>query len=150
MANEKKAFERMKNDFVKVNADLNIMKEDMQEMLEKFQAVIQRVSSLEEENKNLRAHNKDLVKMIQNPRDARNVYYEEQQPRHYRDVEQAKPSSNYHGHTSNHVNVENSTPLSEMSAFNTLHNTSSVEMNNIINNNIEKNKNRRFLIPKNS
>lgn len=144
MANEKKAFDRMKNDFIKVSADVNIIKEDMKEMMTNFHEMMQKVNKLEEENKNLRAHNKNLVKFVQS-----RFKSDEQIPtfrdndynNYYKEISEQRPKSS-------NINVEYSTPISEFSAFNSMHNTSSVEMNNIIGNNVERNRKRRFLLPK--
>jgi len=64
--NEKKSFNKMKNDFIKQNADINIMKEDMGEMMKNLHFLMRRVDVLEDENKNLRRHNQNLVKFVKN------------------------------------------------------------------------------------
>ena len=64
--NEKKAFNKMKNDFIKQSADINIMKEDMGELMKNLHFLMRRMDTLEEENKNLRKHNSNLVKFVKN------------------------------------------------------------------------------------
>lgn len=159
MENEKNNFEKMKNEHIKLNADVNIIKEDIKEILSNYQNLVKRVESLEEENKSLRQHNKNLIKFIQGGENFTNyntpfmniVNEEEINYNKVRGNDQNNLKSHtYASNSFNHVNVEYSSPLSEMSAFNTVHNLSSMEMNNHINNCLEldKQKRRRFLIPK--
>jgi len=63
---DKKAFGKMKNDFIKQSADINIMKEDMGELMKNLHFLMRRMDVLEEENKNLRRHNQNLVKFVKN------------------------------------------------------------------------------------
>jgi len=63
---DKKAFGKIKNDFIKQSADINIMKEDMGEMMKNLHFLMRRMDVLEEENKNLRRHNQNLVKFVKN------------------------------------------------------------------------------------
>lgn len=170
MENEKKNFERIKNDHIKLNADMNILKEDVKEILTNMHQLTKRVNFLEEENKNLRLHNKNLVKFIQgsdseqgNPKSymnnnnpqygsnfnfnsglAVNTNYDEE-------INNTKFTQNQNQNQfsrTNNILIDNSMPLSELSAFHTVHNHSSMEMNSNVNNNLEKSKKRRFLIPK--
>ena len=64
MQNEKKNFEKMKSEHIKLHADLNILKEDVKEILNNYSNLVKRVMYLEDENKNLRQHNKNLVRYI--------------------------------------------------------------------------------------
>jgi chromosome segregation ATPase len=162
MQNEKKNFEKMKTEHIKLHADMNIIKEDIKEILGNYQHLLHRVNFLEEENKNLRQHNRNLIKYVQsggsnipnygtgnlnNKNNTLNNYPNTNQiPNQNRLV---LPQEDYN-HQYDKINVEYSTPLSELSAFNTVHNQSSVEMNSNINNNIDNNRfsKKRFLIPK--
>ena len=168
MENEKKNFDKIKNDHIKLHADMSILKEDIKEILTNYQQIAKRVNFLEEENKNLRQHNKNLVKFIQGGEPNRKNNFDHNN--YDNNFNYTTPvgmgnlnninNINIIDEDTNHsirnttkcfdrnINVENSTPLSELSAFNTVHNQSSVEMNYNINNNLEKGKKRRFLIPK--
>jgi chromosome segregation ATPase len=64
--NDKKAFNKMKNDFIKQSADINILKDDMQEMMRNMHFMVKRIETLEEENKNLRKHNQNLIRFVKN------------------------------------------------------------------------------------
>ncbi len=64
--NEKTIFEKIKNEHIKLNADMSIIKDDIKEILGNYHNLMKRVVALEEENKNLRAHNKNLVRNMQN------------------------------------------------------------------------------------
>jgi hypothetical protein len=173
MENEKKDFDRIKNDHIKLNADMGILKEDVKEILTNYQIIMKRVNSLEDENKNLRMHNKNLVKFIQGGNNqgnfqgqygqnynmnnfnsvttpGLNIVDEEIQNIGNRNTMNTQNNLNNFNnqYSRGNINLENSTPLSELSAFHTMHNQSSMEMNYNINNNLEKGKKRRFLIPK--
>jgi hypothetical protein len=127
MGNERKNFEKMKNEHIKLIADFNIVKEDMQEMLTNYHNLSKRMSILEEENRHLRTHNKNLVKYVSK---GENFEYED---RDYRAEYDYRPE-----YTNDIANYNS-----------TVHNISSVEMNHIIQNNQDRTTNRgRFLIPK--
>lgn len=178
MENEKKTFDKMKNEYIKLSADLSIMKEDIKEILSNYHALLKRVNYIEEENKNLRSHNKNLVKLIQQ----RNNNINNNFPNEFYDLNENDIQNNYvsdytdninrvqskynqitkNNHqqinsfantpTNNKINIlenNNSVPLSDLSAFNNINNTSSNEMMTNINSNLEcKKSNRRFLIQK--
>lgn len=194
MQNEKKTFDKMKNEFIKLSADMNILKEDMKEILTNYHTLVKRVTFMEEENKNLRKHNKCLVKLIQNRKENNNNYLDEDNAQGnylsdytdnfnriknkqnqyknsnslidtncnvYQPLAQnphnAYSNSNYmntmpNNHNLN-LNIDNnfSTPLSDLSGFNNINNTSSNEMianiNNIAISDNNKSK-KRFLIQK--
>ncbi len=222
MENEKRTFDKMKNEYIKLSADMNIMKEDIKEILANYHSLVKRVSFLEEENKNLRKHNKNLVKLIQNravanatnPNSARNFNenvnvnnenyiidnIEPQGNNYISDYtenfnrvqnkyntananynsrtsnnannsnnintnvnrENANTNANYYLNTmpsnlnnlNNQMNIDNnfSTPLSDLSAFNNINNTSSNEMLGNIHSNLSnadyKKSKKRFLIQK--
>jgi hypothetical protein len=172
MENEKKNFDRIKNDHIKLNADTNILKEDVKEILTNMQQLTKRINFLEEENKNLRTHNKNLVKFIQgsgsgqgfasgtygnnnNQQIGSNFNFNSglavNTNNYDEEISNTKYSQNQNQNQfsrTNNIIIDNSTPLSELSAFHTVHNQSSMEMNYNINNNLEKSKKRRFLIPK--
>jgi predicted patatin/cPLA2 family phospholipase len=137
MANERKNFEKMKNEHIKLTADYNILKEDMQEMMMNYHNIARRLNALEEENTNLRSHNKNLVKFVsKNTTGGREPYPDYNEQQEYYD-----PRVN---RTNDYIN-------NDFTNFNTIHNTSSVEMNHILQNNQDKHSHRgRFLIPKNN
>jgi hypothetical protein len=93
----------------------------MKEALSNFHMLAKRMSILEEENHNLRTHNKNLVKFLSNSKFLKREEY---------DIEEHKP-------------IPDASPFNTV--YNSINNTSSVEMNQIVNNNLER---RRFLIPK--
>jgi len=155
MQNERKNFEKIKTEHIKLHADVNIIKEDLKELMGNYQHLMQRINYLEEENKTLRQHNKNLVRYIQSGNFNTDVTYGNyintnsnyNNDKNLRSkIKNAYPDED-HNHYNNKVNVDYSSPLSEMSAFNTMNNQSSVEMNNNINNNLE-NTRKRYLIPK--
>jgi hypothetical protein len=132
MGSERKNFEKIKNEHIKLIADFNIVKEDMQEMLTSYHNLSKRMTLLEEENRSLRAHNKNLVNFVSKNTGGvgDNEYYE--QPR--------QCDGYYNDMQGGGYDVPN---------FNTIHNTSSLEMNHIIQNNPDRTSSRgRFLIPK--
>jgi hypothetical protein len=161
MGGEKKTFEKIKNEHIKLHADMNILKEDMKEILTNYHNLLQRITQLEDENSNLRNHNKNLIKFIQGGAQNLNQNSLFQNHQNVNSINNFLPASglNYKSSASeesyndkkssnnNKIYIENSTPISELSAFNTQYNQSSIEMNQNINNNIEKKK-PRFLIPK--
>lgn len=148
MENEKKNFDKMKNEFIKLNADVNIMKEDMKEVMGSLHNILKRINFLEDENKNLRQHNKNLVKFVQNRNNKGNSNMNIQEDDQNEDqYTMGNRTQSKYNQMMRNVNVEQSSPLSELSAFNTVNN-SSVEFNNNINNNLERNRSRRFLIPR--
>jgi predicted nuclease with TOPRIM domain len=125
MQNEKKCFDKMKNENIKLNADINIIKEDIKEILTNMHNLNKRVILMEEENKNLRVHNKNLVKYIH-------------------DTGPSSDFSNRNIHTEGrNFPVEN---LSQNSHHSPL-NQSSIDMAMNIDNNLENHR-KRFLIPK--
>jgi hypothetical protein len=143
MGNERKNFEKMKSENIKLTADFNILKEDMQEMMTNYHNIAKRVTQLEEENKSLRIHNKNLVKFVSKNKGVGNneeifQYDYEEQP-------------NYYDKRMNRTNIDNSYH-NDMSHFNnmnmTVNNTSSAEMNHIIQGNQDRFQKGRFLIPK--
>jgi hypothetical protein len=48
MENEKKNFEKMKSEHIKLHADLNILKEDVKEILSNYSNLVKRVMYLED------------------------------------------------------------------------------------------------------
>ena len=62
MYNEKRQFEKLKSDFIKLNADNNIMRQEMAEVTGEVSELIKRVQFLEEENRYLRKMNKNYGK----------------------------------------------------------------------------------------
>jgi hypothetical protein len=220
--NEKTVFEKMKNEHIKINADMNIIKDDIKEILGNYHNLVKRVVGLEEENKNLRAHNKNLIKHVQsfnngwvensenitsnnsgntnnnhlennykiesNEMDnfgaynsrkygknnknscsekekypTNNNYYNSNDNCNYSNTPQKSKSNKikYMGVRPNHEDVNRNigggynhmhsyTMISDNSAFNNNQNQSSLEMNENINNNLERTAiKRRYLIPKN-
>jgi len=217
--NEKTIFEKMKNEHIKLNADMNIIKDDIKEILGNYHNLIKRVVALEEENKNLRAHNKNLIKHVQslnngwienpendtcdnygnknNHRMQNNYKIESNEMNNIGAYNCGKSEKNtknscsekekyprYNNHNSNDNRYYSNTPqksninnymalrpnqedinknigggynhmnsytmISDISAFNNNQNQSSLEMNENINNNLERTAlRRRYLIPKN-
>ena len=64
MANERKNFEKMKSDVIKISSDVNIIKDEFQEINSIFKQISNRISNLEDENNNLKNQNKNLIKNI--------------------------------------------------------------------------------------
>ena len=176
MENEKKTFDKMKNEYIKITSDVGIIKEDIKEILLNYGNLNKRLNYLEEENTNLRNHNKNLIKLMQNKNDFNNNLYEQEMSNNcdnnYLETNNVqykfnKPTkqnqeninnipipkfnnlnygNNFNCNKGNDINF--SVPISDLSAFNNVNNTSSNDMNMIINKNLENKSSRRFLIQK--
>ena len=99
--NDKKAFDRMKNENIKMIADVNILKEDIKEINKNYNDLCQRINKIEEDNKNIRQFNKNLIKFIE-----------------------GKPLVN-----NNPIKVDSSMPISELSAFNSVQTVPNMDNN---------------------
>lgn len=111
LENEKKNFEKIKNENIKINADLTIMKEDIKEILGNYHNLVKRVNFLEEENANLRKHNKNLVRFIsQHKTRGGNIQIQDQQELLYPDNVDTNPVR-LRSNNNNNINVDYSSPL---------------------------------------
>jgi len=73
LASERKNFENMKSDVIKISSDVNILKDEFQEIHNIFKQINARIDLLEDENNNLKIQNKKLVNSIKQ-NDRRNDY----------------------------------------------------------------------------
>jgi hypothetical protein len=64
IANERKNFEKMKSDVIKISSDVNVLKDEFQEIHTIFKQITSRINNLEEENNSLKNQNKSLIKNI--------------------------------------------------------------------------------------
>ena len=144
MENEKRTFDKMKNEYIKLSADINIMKEDIKEILTNSHSLIKRVNFLEEENKNLRKHNKNLVKLIQNraainPNNADN-YNDFNQNINDNYLEMEHLQGNYIGDYTENINrVQNKYVNANNPYQNTLHPSRQIPNNANLNSNFNSN-----------
>ena len=64
LSNERKEFENIKKENIKLIADVGILKEDMIDIMKKYQQLSERMVKLEGENEQLRLQNKKLIAFI--------------------------------------------------------------------------------------
>ena len=64
LSNERKEFENIKKENIKLIADVGILKEDMIDIMKKYQQLSERMVKLEGENEQLRIQNKKLIAFI--------------------------------------------------------------------------------------
>jgi hypothetical protein len=62
--NEKKEFENIKKENIKLTAEVSILKDDVAELMKKFSLINNKIDSMQQENNNLRMQNKNLLNFI--------------------------------------------------------------------------------------
>lgn len=73
LSNEKKEFENIKKENIKLLADVGILKEDMIDVMKKYQLLTSRISQLETENEILKNQNKNLINFISSNANNNNI-----------------------------------------------------------------------------
>ena len=61
VTHERKNFENMKSEVIKLSSDVNIIKEELSEINNIFQQINIRINKLEDENNNLKYQNKKAI-----------------------------------------------------------------------------------------
>lgn len=64
LSNEKKEFDYLKKENIKLIADVNILKEDVMDLLKKYQLISNKINHLEKENDVLKSQNQTLLNFI--------------------------------------------------------------------------------------
>ena len=62
--NEKKEFENIKKENIKLTAEVSILKDDVAELMKKFSLINNKIDSMQQENNSLRMQNKNLLNFI--------------------------------------------------------------------------------------
>ena len=62
--NEKKEFENIKKENIKLTAEVSILKDDVAELMKKFSLINNKIDSIQQENNSLRIQNKNLLNFI--------------------------------------------------------------------------------------
>ena len=62
--NEKKEFENIKKENIKLTAEVSILKDDVAELMKKFGIISNKIDSMQQENNNLKMQNKNLLNFI--------------------------------------------------------------------------------------
>ena len=62
--NEKKEFENIKKENIKLNAEVSILKDDVTELMKKFGIINNKIDNMQQENNNLKLQNKNLLNFI--------------------------------------------------------------------------------------
>ena len=62
--NEKREFDNIKKENIKLTAEVRILKDDVAELMKKFSLINNKIDSIQQENKNLKMQNKNLLNFI--------------------------------------------------------------------------------------
>ena len=62
--NEKKEFDNIKKENIKLTAEVSILKDDVAELMKKFSLINNKIDSMQQENNNLKNQNKNLLNFI--------------------------------------------------------------------------------------
>ena len=62
--NEKKEFENIKKENIKLSAEVSILKDDISELMKKFNLINNKIDSMQQENNNLKMQNKNLMNFL--------------------------------------------------------------------------------------
>ena len=62
--NEKKEFENIKKENIKLTAEVSILKDDVAELMKKFGTINNKIDTMQQENNNLKMQNKNLLHFI--------------------------------------------------------------------------------------
>ena len=62
--NEKKEFDNIKKENIKLTAEVSILKDDVAELMKKFNIINNKIDSMQQENNNLKMQNKNLLNFI--------------------------------------------------------------------------------------
>ena len=62
--NEKKEFDNIKKENIKLSAEVSILKDDVAELMKKFNLINNKIDSMQQENNNLKMQNKNLLNFI--------------------------------------------------------------------------------------
>ena len=62
--NEKKEFENIKKENIKLTAEVSILKDDISELMKKFNLINNKIDSMQQENSNLKMQNKNLMNFL--------------------------------------------------------------------------------------
>ena len=62
--NEKKEFENIKKENIKLTAEVSILKDDVAELMKKFGIINNKIDTMQQENNNLKMQNKNLLNFI--------------------------------------------------------------------------------------
>ena len=62
--NEKKEFENIKKENIKLTAEVSILKDDISDLMKKFNLINNKIDSMQQENNNLKIQNKNLMNFL--------------------------------------------------------------------------------------
>ena len=121
--NEKKEFENIKKENIKLTAEVSILKDDVAELMKKYGIINNKIDSMQQENNNLKIQNKNLLNFISIMSNSNSI-------------NGIKKLKNFNMNTNNHNNESMNMNIIKLN-----NNNESKAFNEIINNNNNNNKN---------
>ena len=129
--NEKKEFENIKKENIKLTAEVSILKDDVAELMKKYGIINSKIDSMQQENNNLKIQNKNLLNFISIMSNSNSI-------NGIKKVKNFNMNINNHNNESMNMNIIKLNNNNESKAFNEIINNNNNKNNDIynINNNL--------------
>ena len=129
--NEKKEFENIKKENIKLTAEVSILKDDVAELMKKYGIINNKIDSMQQENNNLKIQNKNLLNFISIMSNSNSI-------NGIKKLKNFNMNINNHNNESMNMNIIKLNNNNESKAFNEIINNNNNKNNDIynINNNL--------------
>ena len=136
--NEKKEFENIKKENIKLTAEVSILKDDVADLMKKFSLINNKIDSMQQENNSLRMQNKNLLNFISIMNNSSNGELKK-----FKTFNMDQISNNSLLNINNNYNNKDNTNNKDL--FSDNNNNESMNIINLINNNKRNNRSNSYM-----
>ena len=136
--NEKKEFENIKKENIKLTAEVSILKDDVADLMKKFSLINNKIDSMQQENNSLRMQNKNLLNFISIMNNSSNGELKK-----FKTFNMDQISNNSLLNINNNYNNKDNTNNKDL--FSDNNNNESMNIINLINNNKSNNRSNSYM-----